>query len=105
MRYLDFPVVRVGPGDSARGWQNGLEGVTALVVEGETILLFGGYGDERNRCRIGRLAGLNVVGVEEVQLELEDGAGFADAIVAGRASALHALVGSTWFRLDIADLR
>jgi hypothetical protein len=102
--YTDFPLVRIGPRDATRGWRTDVVGAGAIVANGEDALFFGGYKEDRYRCRIGRLAERDVVSLQDVQVEFETGGGFQRGLVASRGSALHVLSGVSWFRLDIGEI-
>jgi hypothetical protein len=102
--YSDFPLVRIGPGDATRGWRTDVVGVAAIVANGEDVLFFGGYKEERYRCQIGRLAERDVINLQDVQLDFESGGGLQQGRVASRGSALHVLSGASWFRLDIGEV-
>lgn len=102
--YLDFPLVHIGPGNSLTGWRTGLSGVDAIAADGDKVLLFGGYQGDRHRCRIGRLDAGRVVALQDVELDLETGAGLDSCRFAGRGRALHALADLGWFRLEITDV-
>jgi len=69
--YTDFPVIQVTIDGTVRGWENEVAGARALVVDRLRVLLWGGYGEERNRCIVQTIAGEKLVSPQRLNLCLQ----------------------------------
>ena len=102
--HADFPVVRITAEGAVQGWENKFRGARALVVDRQRILLWGGYGEERNRCIVQTIAGERIVSSQRLNLSLPNEELPDHTWLIGRDSILHAFVGTTWYQLDLRDL-
>jgi hypothetical protein len=101
--YSDFDVVRIRAG-AVRAWANDVEGVRAIAVSGESIALFGGYANDRDRLVIGSFAHDELEPDVTARLTMPNGRRLpADAVVVGRGEELHLLVDLEWFTWSLAD--
>lgn len=98
--YTDFPIVRLR--DGARSlWKNGVTGARALAVDGERVILFGGYWEDRT----GHIVELGADGVaasrETVLLTDERGVPFGGRSYArGVGRHLYVFDGPRAWRVD-----
>jgi hypothetical protein len=102
--YTEFPVVRIDSSKKVRGWTNEVGGASALAVDGQRVLLWGGYGDTRTRCVMQNLSGEALNNPREVQLALPVGFDLMTATVVGRDSTLHAFTENAWFTFDMMQI-
>lgn len=99
--YPGFPIIRIEEG-AARHWSSSSEsGVAALAIDGDHVLLAGGYGDGAGRITLLRL--------EEKQarrlghLRFQPPASTA-TLVQGQGAMLHIVGSGRWQRLDVATV-
>ncbi len=102
--YTEFPLVKIDTQRRTSGWKNGIRGASALAVGDRSVVLWGGYEDEKTRCVVQNFSETGLVGLREIKLGLPDQIPFPAAKVIGRGSALHALVGNSWFSFDVRQL-
>lgn len=102
--YTDFDLVLINRAHQSRAWATPLSGAKAVAVHGGRALLFGGYAEERNAVHLCRLDRSDVADVQRVNLVGAEGQTIAPDVVVGRGRCLHMLVGSTWWRFDLATL-
>jgi hypothetical protein len=100
--YTDFPIVRVEP-DVVKRWRNKIAGAKALAVEGDHVLLAGGYGDQSQRIALLRLDGDEAYQIEQWQFRWPDQN--AASLLQGRGDALHVVEHGNWTRVSLATLR
>jgi len=104
--YTDFPFVHIDANREVRCWVNEfIGGARTLAVEGNQILLYGGYGDKRTSCYWLSLADESAELVADVSLVLPDNVDLAQSRVIGRNNELHVFYGDDWYRFSIASLR
>lgn len=100
--YSDFPIIRVAQGRVTH-WRNELSGARTLAVDGDHVLLVGGYKENSSR-----LALLHLV---DGEASLEGQWRFAPpdrgnaGLVQGRDGILHIIGGGQWRRIAVATLR
>ena len=71
--YVDFPVVRIRTG-RIEAWPTDVTGASALLVDGHTVVLVGGYGPYSNqRVVIGTLQDGRCTRIGTRRLEMADG--------------------------------
>ena len=102
--YLDFPVVRIAPDHTLRGWKNRVRGASALAVSSSHVLHWGGYQDEPSRCTVQRLGAGSLTHPRDLHLRLPEGPLLSQAKVIGRGSLLHAFVGTRWYQFNVNHL-
>ncbi|MFD1147185.1 hypothetical protein [Saccharothrix hoggarensis] len=102
--YSEFPVVRVD-GDRVTGWENEVEGATAVITDGVRCALVGGYGGERDLVRVGELTGDGRFEVRHTRrLALPDRRPSNGWTAVGRGDVLHVISGTAHYRLDLDQL-
>jgi hypothetical protein len=103
--YTDFPIVRVGDG-RVSSWNNQIAGAKHLLVApGHGAALVGGWTGARWRIGAGRLGAVEFDITAQFRLTMPDGSEPpSDTHLIGRGPDLHAVVGDTWYRLDLDTL-
>lgn len=99
--YTDFPIIRVDCG-VPRHWQNGVDGAVALAIDGDHVLLAGGYYDEANRIALLCLEGKRARSIGELRLEMPTR--HHEGLVQGQGRMLHIVGQKRWTRLDVATV-
>jgi hypothetical protein len=101
--YSSFCVTRVEDAQ-VRLWPSHVQGAHAIVVDGERVVLVGGYSGDRDRLVLGRL-GESFTEEVKTRLAMPDGTQVpAKAITVGQADELHVFIGPEWFRMTIDDM-
>lgn len=98
--YDGFPIVKVERG-VIRHWQNEVAGAKALAVDGDLVLLAGGYGEQSDRLALLRLGDDQAQLIGEWQFQRPDRN--AARLVQGHGAALHIVGQGNWTRLSVAD--
>ena len=97
--YRDFPIVRVTGGVEAV-WANNVTGSRALAVDGELILLAGGYAGDAGRLALLRL--------EYGQAKLLHTCVYPEIeranLLSGIASTIHFVSDEVWKRIRVSDV-
>jgi hypothetical protein len=117
--YSNFPILRFDE-DGQRTWTNTVGGAKAIAIEGDNIVLFGGYraldafktdvaefsgsGEARDRLALLRLGEAEANLVEEFDLNFGGVGDAAAALVGGRGNQLHFVADDMWFRLSVAEI-
>jgi hypothetical protein len=99
--YTDFPLVRIDRDGAVRAWRTDVSGAYAFATDGDRVLFYGGYGDERERCLLGRLQEDGIVTTVPCRLILPSGEPLEAARVIGRGPLLHAFAGDAWYSTDV----
>ena len=103
--YTEFPLVRIGSDREIRWWSTKVHGAHAFAVDGQRIVLFGGYSPHRDRCVVGELRDRHeMITIEECRLVLADGKPLNGARVIGRGPILHAFTDEAWHQIDMRSL-
>ena len=101
----DFPIVRVSADGTTTGWTTGLGLVCAFAVCEERILLYWSNGSSRPGCLVGRLGPKAVTNSVQTDLLLSDGEALTSLFwVKGKGAMLNAFSGTSWYRLNVAEL-
>jgi hypothetical protein len=100
--YADFPIVRVERG-RIRYWENVVTGASALAIDGDHVLLAGGYGDNANRIALLRLGANQAEPLGELHVPLLSRG--AAGLVQGNGMTLHIVAEGRWTRLDVSRVR
>jgi hypothetical protein len=100
--YSDFPIIRVDQGVVTH-WRNDIAGAKALAVDGDHVLLAGGYGTQSSRLALVRLEGDAARQIGEWIFHLPDRN--AARLLQGRGSILHIVGGGRWSGIAVATLR
>lgn len=105
--YSYFPLVRINPDGSVRGWTTEASGVRAVAGTDERALLFGGYKGQRTQCTVARLGDGELIDAEAIQLLrpsgeplTEDDTGF----VYGHGDTLHMILDREWMSVELSEL-
>jgi len=99
--YSDFPIVRIGDG-KVRVWTNRLSGASAIAVEGDYVLLAGGY-DDAERLALLHLDQAGTKSMRELQYPELGVSG--DGLIQGHGGALNVVAGGAWSRVTVDDVR
>ena len=99
--YSDFPILRVRRSGEYRVWTNSVGGAAAIAVDGDWVVLFGGYDDQRSRIALLKLGEKAAEWVGELTLTETEVA--RDQAV-GRGDAIHLIGEGTWRRFTVAEV-
>jgi len=99
--YASFPLVRIERDDVVTAWRTEISGASAFATDGERVLFYGGYADERERCVLGLLKDGAVAEMIACRLILPSGEPLEAARVIGRGPLLHVFAGADWFSADV----
>lgn len=114
--YLDFPLVYRVPGEPVRWWKSGVDGPSAIAIDGSHALLAGGYSLDANRLALVSLSG---VGAGEDAHEIASWnlplrprtpdnewapAYEHPTLLVGRGDTIHLIDNNLWSTWRIADL-
>ena len=102
--YTDFPIVRIDSDYKIRAWSNEISGARTFAVDGERVLLFGGYGDRRTSCVLLDLNNDRADLVAEVSLVIPETVDLSQATVRGKGKELHVFSGDDWFRFSLDSI-
>jgi hypothetical protein len=97
-----FPIVRV-EGGVVRHWRNEIAGARALAVDGDHVLLAGGYKDKSERIALLRLSGDLAQQIGEWRFpapELNTA-----HLLQGQGATLHIVGHGRWTKLSLATIR
>lgn len=100
--YTDFPIVRVKDSGVDR-WGNDVAGAKAIAVDGDYVLLAGGYNDNSDRLVLLRLDVDRAEQVGEWRHQLWTPS--AARLVQGQGSTLHIAGQGSWTKLSLAAMR
>ncbi|MHC2334071.1 hypothetical protein [Bradyrhizobium sp. USDA 4454] len=100
--YTDFPIVRVDR-DGVKYWRNKVAGANALAVEGDHVLLAGGYGDRSDRITLLRLGDDQAQQIGQWQLQRPDRS--AAWLLQGHGDTLHMVGRGEWTKMSVATVR
>jgi hypothetical protein len=102
--YTGFPIAHVDSNGRVRCWNTATSGASAFAVGNEKILLYGGYREQRNACKLLGLHDQNATIVAEVSLILPREIDLTRDRVIGRDKLLHAFLGDDWYVFSIDSL-
>jgi hypothetical protein len=102
--YSSFPIVQIGPGHQTRGWHTDVSGARALAVDGERVLLFGGYAGERTRALIGALDGSGLADARNLPTSVIGPDALESIRISGRGPVLHGFAGARWYQFDMSSV-
>ncbi|WP_256806595.1 hypothetical protein [Bradyrhizobium sp. Bra64] len=98
--YDGFSIVKVER-DVVTAWQNEVTGADALAIDGDLVVLAGGYGDQSGRIALLHLGDGQAQQIGEWQFQRPDRN--AARLVQGRGATLHIVGQGNWTRLSVAD--
>ena len=103
--FSSFPIARVRD-DAVTLWPNcdHVTAAKALAVDGDHVLLAGGYREEAERAVLLKLDSTGAHEVGRFWLTTPDGASLSGARMIGSGGSVHLFAGTSWYRIDIADL-
>ena len=99
--YTDFPIIRVEHG-VMKYWRNKVAGASALAVNGDLVLLAGGYGDQAERIALLRLGDEQADQIGEWRFQRPGRQ--AARLLQGRGGTLHIVGDGNWTKLSVAAL-
>lgn len=99
--YTDFPIVRIDRGKRVRAWITPLRGPRELAVSVDSVLAYGGYGDDKQACCLLKLREAHAERIADVNLILPEQIDLRELTVLGRGSALHAFAGDKWYTFNV----
>jgi hypothetical protein len=105
--YTDFPLVRFVPGKATRWWRNEFAGAKAIAIDGNHMLLAGGYGSDAARLVLVELDqpgnGETAVPLATWQMPLQLAGSERPMLLTGRSDTLHLIDGDIWHRWRVGD--
>jgi hypothetical protein len=99
--YSDFPILRIGLDGACRVWSNGVRGATAIAVDGDNVVLFGGYNEDVSRIALLKLGENAAEWIGELTLTDLPG---ARRQVVGRGDTIHIIGDELWRRFTVDDI-
>jgi hypothetical protein len=100
--YTDFPIVRVEDG-AVDHWRNEVAGAWALAVDGDYVLLAGGYNDKSERIALLRLGSDRAHQIGEWRFHPPERN--AARLLQGQGATLHIVGQGRWTKLSLATIR
>jgi hypothetical protein len=100
--YTDFPIVQIER-DTVKRWRNKVAGAKALAVEGDLVLLAGGYRGQSERIALLRLGDDQAHQIGEWQFEQLDRN--AARLLQGRGETLHVVRQGNWTKVSLTTIR
>lgn len=100
--YMDFPIISVSEGE-VRHWENSLAGARALAVDGNHVLLAGGYDDKAGRVALLRLWNRKAEVLGEIQIPAPSRE--AASLVQGQGDTIHLVDQGVWRRFSVRAVR
>lgn len=102
--YSGFPIVHLASGE-VRGWRNDVGGARALLADGASAALLGGYRPDHDRFVVGALQGDSFEVFARGRLVLDDGSPLpVSALLYGTGTQLDVFIGEAWYRTDLDAL-
>jgi hypothetical protein len=98
--YSDFPIVRIRDGHE-KLWRSEITGAKALALEGDFVVLAGGYNPDENRIALLELTD----GTAKLLGSYNDSALQGAALIQGRSNVVHVVNDRTWRRVSVAEVR
>jgi len=96
--YSDFPIVRIR-GGQVTTWANDVGGAKAMAVDGDLILLAGGYSDDADRITLVRLERDSARPVGTMRFAPQ--ARGVPSLAQGQGKLLHIIREGVWMRLSV----
>ena len=96
--YADFPIARIS-GAKATFWSNSVAGAKAIAVDGDIVMLGGGYDDSANRITLIRLGEGSSDELGSFQFRKE--ALSRASLLQGRGSIIHIVSDGVWTRVPV----
>lgn len=105
--YSYFPLVRINPDGTVRGWSTDASGVRAIAGDDERAVLFGGYKGQRTQCTVARLGDQELTEMESIELVRPGGQPLSEddrGYIFGQADTLHFFLDREWMTVSLSDL-
>ncbi|SRR6266404_879097 len=102
--YSDFPVALIDSDRNVRCWSTESAGAKTFAVGDGKVLLYGGYGEQRNECTLLHLADTDAPLIAKVSLCLPAGVDPLRTKVIGRNNQLHLFFEDDWFVFSVDSL-
>ena len=99
--YSDFPILRIRRNGEARFWSNGVNGAAAIAVDGDRVVLYGGYAEDASRIALLKLGEKAAAWIGELTLA---GPKMVRGQVVGRGDTIHLIGDGTWGRFTVVDI-
>jgi hypothetical protein len=99
--YSDFPILRVGRNGECRVWSNAVNGAAAIAVDGDSVVLFGGYDEHASRIALLKLGDKTAEWIGELTLA---GTKAARDQIVGRGDTIHVIGEQTWRHFTVGDI-
>ncbi len=100
--YTDFPIVRV-EGGVVRHWSNDIAGARAIAVDGDYVLLAGGYDDRSDRLALLRLD--HDLAQEIGEWRFKSPEKNTAKLIQGWGATLHIVGRGQWTKLSLTAIR
>jgi hypothetical protein len=102
--YTDWPILKIGFDGATTSWPNSRKaGAKLLAVDGDLVVLLGGYQDEARHGVLFRLGDGHIDCVGEFALGLDEDPR-ALPMAAGRGAAMHFVQGDAWLKLSVSEI-
>lgn len=102
--YTDFAFVRVDKNKKKHVWKNQVHGAHALAVDGDRVLLFGGYDKDKNRCVVQTLSSSGVA-KNKTRYSIKASFDLEPTGVVARGANLNVVHEGMWYQLSMGDLK
>lgn len=100
--YTDFPITRIGFDGDVRTWSNDKQGASLLAVDGEFVVLLGGYGEDKNQGALLRLEESSAHKMAEFEIDIDD---LRNLPYGGaRKDTFHFVHDHDWLQLRVRDI-
>lgn len=103
--YSDFPILRIGYDGTSRLWQNKtIRGASAIAVDGDNVVLVGGYQEHKDRGALLRLSEDRAELSGEFRFDA-DGSDFDSLrLLTARNDMIHFVTNDDWYRIEVAEI-
>ena len=103
--YSDFPLVRIDGRGAVRSWPSGVQGASAIAVDGDHVVFAGGYDVAWTDITCKVLGETSLGAARGARLRSPTGDDFSsDARLCGRGAELHVLDRGVWSSVRVADV-
>ncbi len=114
--YTGFPILQIGRTGMQRTWTNESAGAKAIAVDGDNVVLFGGYRafpehegnpakiDSRDRLALLKLNEMRADLVADVDLDFGENGKAGASLVGARGDSIHFVSAGRWFRMSVAAI-
>ncbi len=99
--YSAFPIVQLKSNGEANKWSTSIAGAHAFATDGQRVLIYGGYKQDKNLCLFGELGQSSLTHITECNLEYPSKDKSRVTQVIGRGPYLHFFFGTGWYVADV----